>query len=153
MNRPQNLKLETIMSKIDWKSIHDYHDKLNILWDIEDNNGAIEPRVPTIEDIQMELSSLIIYMFDNQVDYLAYGNWVIFSDEFDQNDFEVRVIFRLADYIFKADNSSENYTPFPVDKINMVEELESKLQLALKDEDYELAAYLRDEIRDIDKKD
>jgi len=152
MKRPHNVKLEHIMDKIDWKSIHDYHEKLNILWDIEDNKGTIVPRVPTIEDIKDELSSLVTYMFDNQVDYLAYGNWVIFSDEFEE-DFEVRVIFRLADYIFKSDNSSENYTPFPTDSINMVEELKSKLQLALKDEDYELAAYLRDEIRDIDKKD
>ena len=152
MNDSYNVKLEQIMGKIDWDSIQDYHEKLNILWDIENNKGAIEPRVPTVNDIQSELSALITYMFDNRIDYLAYGNWVIFCDE-ETPDYEVRVIFRLADYVFKDNDAEENYTPFPYDKTSLVRDLSSKLDCAVKDEDYELAAYLRDEIRSIDKKD
>lgn len=150
-----SLKLDKIVNSIDWDTVYDYHNKLNILWDIKNNDGTIDTRVPEVNDLREELSSLIVYMFDNNCDYLSYGTWVIFWETDDPTKLgEIRIIFRLGDYLISdtEHNPDGNYTPFPDDK-DSLKDLEKQLKSAIKEEDYELAALIRDEIQDLNKKD
>lgn len=147
-------KIEKILSKIDWIKIQDYHKKLNIQWDIENKDGNIETKIPGVNDVKNEVQDLLLYMFDNGLDYLSYGNWVIFwENEDDVMLGEVRVIFRLEDYLFKQKKQPSNYVHTPFENSEDVEELKLELERAVEDEDYESAAKLRDKILKLDKKD
>ena len=149
----ETTKIGKILAKIDWTKIQDYHKKLNILWDIEDN-GTVEPRIPEETDIKNELGSLLNYMLDNQADYISYGNWVIFWENDDHTKLgEVRVIFRLSDMIFTSNKLVESHhKPFEGSQ-ETTEDLETQLHCAIEHEDYLLAAQIRDEISKISKKD
>ena len=142
--------IQKILETLNWDEIQNYHNKLNILWDIENENGTKETKVPNVSDIKKELCELLFYVTDENLDYLSYGNWIIFTD-----DEEFRVVFRLNDWIFKLDQSKSKTSHVPFGGLNNLnkEELETTLERALTVEDYELAAELRDAILKIDKKD
>lgn len=142
-------RISKILAKVDWTKIQDYHKKLNILWDIENKDGTVTPQVPDIIDLRNEVEALLLYMFDNDLEYLSYGNWVIFWEHEDGAFGEIRVIFRLIDYLFTS--KEENHSPF--ENTKSIEDLQEDLDCALKDEDYESAAILRDMIHSLDKKD
>lgn len=140
--------IQTILDSLDWEEIQDYHNKLNILWDIQKEDGTKKTAVPSVFDIKEELNELLQYVTSENLDYLSYGNWIIFAEEE-----EFRVVFRLNDWVFKRNKIKESI-PYHIPFISLdKDELENTLERALKVEDYELAAELRDAIHKIDKKD
>lgn len=140
--------IQTILDSLNWEEIQDYHNKLNILWDIQKEDGTKKTTVPSVFDIKEELNELLQYVTSENLDYLSYGNWIIFAEED-----EFRVVFRLNDWVFKRNTIKESI-PYHVPFISLdKDELENTLERALKVEDYELAAELRDAIHKIDKKD
>lgn len=149
-------KLDKIVNGIDWDTVYDYHKKLNILWDIKNKDGSIDTRIPAIDDLREELLQLIVYMDDNDCDYLSYGTWVIFWETDDPNKLgEIRIIFRLGDYVIsdtERNPKDGNYIPFP-ENGDSLKYLKTQLEDAIDEEDYELAALIRDEIQDLNKKD
>jgi hypothetical protein len=151
-----SLKLDKIVNGIDWETVYDYHKKLNILWDIKNKDGSIDTRIPIIDDLRDELKSLVAYMDDNDCDYLSYGTWVIFWDSDDPTKLgEIRIIFRLGDYVIsdtERNPQDGNYIPYP-ENGDSLDDLEDQLKSAIKEEDYELAALIRDEIQYLNKKD
>jgi hypothetical protein len=73
-------------------------------------------------------------MLDQDINYISYGSWIIFWDREESDLGDIRVIFRLADFIFEEDKKS-------------AAGLEEKLKQAVEREDYEYAAIIRDEIK------
>lgn len=144
--------IQKILDSLNWDQIQNYHKKLNILWDIENRDGTKETRIPNVSDIKSELRELLVYVAEEKLDYLSYGNWLIFTD-----DTEYRVVFRLNDWVFttKRDPNVEMFysDSFKENSLDNKEELEEKLKSAIKVENYERAAEIRDAIHKIDKKD
>lgn len=136
---------QNILSNIDWKEIHDYYKKLDIIWNIESSGGKIISKVPEIIDIQEELYNIIEHLIESEEDYISYGNWVVFLDKINHT---YRIIFRLADITInkktKVSVIKDDYD------INV---LENRLRACIAKEEYEKAASLRDKIsflREID---
>lgn len=125
--------INRVLSAINWKKIKSYHIKLGIKWEFEEDKQTIQ-RCPTIPELRADLQSILDHMATVKLEYLSYGNWVIFWERAGSED--IRVIFRLVDYSFEE----------PVSKNGSKEDLEAALQKALANEDYEYAAMLRDEI-------
>jgi hypothetical protein len=73
-------------------------------------------------------------MLDQDINYISYGSWIIFWDREEGELGDIRVIFRLADFIFEEDKTS-------------AENLQEKLRHAVETEDYEYAAIIRDELK------
>ena len=72
-------------------------------------------------------------MYNEKLTYISYGNWVIFwENQEDTKIGDIRIVFRLADFVFESSNTRER--------------LETALNQAIENENYEYAAKLRDEI-------
>jgi hypothetical protein len=125
-----------VIASIDWKKIKSYHAKLGIQWEYEIDKEIVK-KVPSIPELRDELSSILNHMAEERLDYISYGSWVVFWDV--SASYEIRVIFRLADFSFE-DSPSPNK-----------EQLMSSLQKAVESEDYEYAAVIRDEINNMNK--
>ena len=127
--------ISRIINTIHWRKIKSFHKKLNILWEFENEEGE-DPilRVPTVLELKEELKSLLLYMKDEECDYLSYGNWVIFWDRGDSEIGDIRVIFRLADFQYEENREDK-------------ESLELALKKAIENEDYEYAAIIRDTLQ------
>lgn len=136
--RTHEQTINKVLSSIDWKKIKSYHVKLGIKWEFEEDKQTVQ-RNPTIPELRAELQSILDHMAAVKLDYISYANWVVFWERTGSED--IRVIFRLVDYSFGE----------PVIKGSSKETLESALQKAIENEDYEYAAMLRDEINNTNK--
>jgi hypothetical protein len=125
--------INRIIKAIDWRKIKSYHKKLGILWEFNDDK-QVTRRVPTIGELQDEFRSIVSHMCTENLNYISYGNWVIFWDRDSDSIGDIRVIFRLVDFHFEENRNSR-------------ESLEEALRKAIEKEDYENAAILRDTIR------
>lgn len=130
-NRKQTI--DKILSTIDWKKIKSYHTKLGIKWEYEVDKQVFK-KVPSIPELRDDLSSILNHMLEEELEYISYGSWIVFWVSGD-----IRVVFRLVDLSFEdAKDAREN--------------LQAALADAVKDEDYEKAAIIRDEINNINTK-
>lgn len=131
MNAPKNA-INSIIHSIDWRKIKSFHKKLNITWEFEVDKEIVE-RVPSVNELKDDLRKILEHMYLEGLNYISYGNWVIFWENKDSGKIgDLRVIFRLADFAFESTNTQER--------------LQTALSQALENEDYESAAKLRDEI-------
>lgn len=143
-------RIDIIISKIDWSNIRKYHKKLDIFWEIENEKKEKVLRIPTEKDLKEDLLSILHYMFNEKMEYLSYGNWIIFWNmdsivEEERLLSEIRVIFRVSDYTFTNNQDLSKQFQKSLTEIDKVK-LEIMLENALKVEDYENAAFIRDRI-------
>lgn len=122
--------VEKIIRSIDWRKIKSYHRKLSILWEFHEDSEVIK-RLPYVNELKNELRSIFDHMLSEDLNYISYGNWIIFWDREDKTTGDIRVIFRLADFVFEEDKNSRLT-------------LELALEKAIEKEDYEHAAVIRD---------
>jgi hypothetical protein len=130
---PIHKTIDRIINAIDWKKIKDYHKKLGILWEFEEDKETVK-RIPTIQELKDDLRSLLFHMHTETLDYISYGSWVVFWENESASIGDIRVIFRLADFHFEENRDSR-------------ESMEEALKKALEREDYEYAAMLRDSLK------
>jgi hypothetical protein len=121
---------EKVIQSINWRKIKSYHKKLNITWEIEDDKEIIK-RIPSADELRSELRSIFEHMLTEDLSYISYGSWIIFWDREEGVSGDIRVIFRLADFIFEEDKQTRR-------------SLELALEKAIEKEDYENAAEIRD---------
>lgn len=132
MITPDKIIMSVILS-VNWKSIKAFHKKLGITWIFENDNGDIIERIPTVGELKDDLKKILTHMNLEEITYISYGNWVIFWDMDNHEAGDIRVIFRLADFIVENGNTQER--------------LELALANAIESEDYESAAMLRDKLK------
>lgn len=135
-------KYNKILDKINWDLILEYHNKLKIYWDVQDEDGTTRTRVPKLSDLKSEVKSLLNYMFNNGYETISYGNWIIFRDTDNLDEMgKVRIVFRIVDLTFIDEEDELVFnTSFEL------EYLEEQLESAIIEENYEFAAVLRDRI-------
>jgi len=121
---------ERVIQSIDWRKIKAYHKNNNILWEIEDDKETLK-RLPSVAELRNELRSIFDHMLLENLNYISYGSWIIFWDREDGSTGDIRVIFRLAEFVFEEDKKSYHA-------------LQKALEKAIETEDYEHAAELRD---------
>lgn len=121
---------DKVIQSINWRKIKSYHKKLNITWEIEDDKQIIK-RIPSVDELRNELRSIFEHMLGEDLSYISYGSWIIFWDRDEGVSGDIRVIFRLADFIFEEDKQTRR-------------SLELALEKAIEKEDYENAAEIRD---------
>jgi excinuclease UvrABC helicase subunit UvrB len=130
-NRTQYI--EKVIHSIDWRKIKSYYRKLGIQWEYEEDKETIK-RTPSVADLKDDFRSILSHMLDQEIHYISYGSWIVFWEREEGELGDIRVIFRLADFIFEEDKKS-------------AASLEEKLKQAVELEDYEYAAVIRDEIK------
>jgi len=128
--KQEKCSISRVISSINWRGIKAYHAKLGITWEYEINNEIVH-RIPTVPELKEEMESILQHMIDNSLDYISYGNWIVFWDCHEGGG--VRVVFRLADFSFGVSENTEA-------------SLEETLRIAIESEDYEYAATIRDKI-------
>lgn len=129
----RELYIDKVIRSIDWRKIKSYYRKLGIRWEYQEDKETVH-RTPTVAELKDDFRSLLSHMLDQEINYISYGSWIIFWDREDGGLGDIRVIFRLADFVFEEDKKS-------------AENLEEKLRSAVEREDYEYAAVIRDEIK------
>jgi hypothetical protein len=125
--------IESVLSAIDWRKIKGYHKKLGILWEFTDDKETTQ-RIPTVAELKDELRSILHHMHGEELSYISYGNWIIFWEQETSLVGDIRVIFRVADFHFASTQSNDT--------------LDEELKRAIEQENYEYAAYLRDQKKD-----
>jgi len=124
--------IDRVISSIDWRKIKSYHKKLGILWEYTEDKETFR-RVPSVPELRSELNSLLMHVVEENLSYISHGSWVIFWDREEGGIGDIRVIFRLADFLFEENRQSQ-------------ESLEEALRKAIEKEDYEYAAVIRDSL-------
>jgi len=127
-----NTAIIRIIGMINWKKIKGYHKKLGILWEFPYDKETVR-RTPSISELKDELKSLLKHVYQENLEYISHGSWIIFWDRSTTGIGDIRVIFRLVDFHFEENTSSK-------------ESLTESLKKALEKEDYEYAAILRDSL-------
>ena len=130
-NRAQYI--EKVIHSIDWRKIKSYYRKLGIRWEYQEDKETVQ-RTPSVADLKDDFRSILSHMLDQDINYISYGSWIVFWDREDGALGDIRVIFRLADFVFEEDKKS-------------AQSLEERLRNAVEREDYEYAAVIRDEIK------
>jgi hypothetical protein len=125
--------IENVLNAIDWRKIKGYHKKLGILWEFTHDKETTQ-RIPTVAELKDELRSILHHMHSEELGYISYGNWIIFWEQESSLAGDIRVIFRVADFHFASTQSNDT--------------LDEELKRALEQENYEYAAYLRDQKKD-----
>ncbi len=134
--------VQEVIKTINWNRIKYFHTVFNIKWQIEEKNGHIVERFPTISELKEELKSLLNFAITKNMKSLDYSNWLIFWTDEEAAAKEgltsarLEAIFSLEE-TFVIDNSSDN---------DAVKILELKLDDAVQKEKYEEAARIRDRI-------
>lgn len=140
-NNHENM-IQEVVKTINWNRIKYFHQVFGIKWQIEEKNGHIVERFPTISELKEELRSLLKFAITRNTRSLDYGNWLIFWTDEEAAEREglasarLEAIFSLEE-TFVIDNNSDE---------DAVRILETKLEEAVKKEKYEEAAKLRDKI-------
>ena len=91
----------------------------------------IVSRIPNVAELKSDIRAIFEHMLEQDLHYISYGNWIIFWDREEGNVGDIRVVFRLAEFVFEEDKTSRDA-------------LEKALEQAIEKEDYENAANLRD---------
>jgi excinuclease UvrABC nuclease subunit len=136
--------IQEVVKTINWNRIKYFHQVFGIKWQFEEKEGHIIERFPTIAELKEELRSLLKFAVTKNTRSLDYGNWLIFwtDEEAAERDglesARLEAIFSLEE-TFVIDNNSED---------DMVKVLESKLEVAVRQEKYEEAAKIRDKINE-----
>lgn len=125
--------IEKVINSIDWRKIKSYYQKLGISWEYQEDKETVQ-RTPTVADLKEDFRSILSHMLDQDINYISYGSWIVFWDREDGALGDIRVIFRLADFVFEEDTKS-------------AQSLEERLRHAVEREDYEYAAIIRDKIK------
>jgi hypothetical protein len=124
--------INRVIHTIDWRKIKSVHKKLGIFWEFNEDKDIVR-RVPTVAELKDDLRSLLYHMKQENLNYLSYGNWVIFWENEEKNVGDIRVIFRVADFQIEEDLNTLS--------------LDEALKSALEKENYEYAAVIRDKIQ------
>lgn len=141
---PINKTINQVIKSIDWSRIKSIHKKLNILWEFEDDKQTVL-RVPTVGELKDEFRALLQHMYENDLNYVSYENWIVFWEKSEDQAFgDLRAVFRLLDYAF-TETTEES-------ELSENDDLDAELKIALENEDYEYAALLRDELKKKHKK-
>ncbi len=127
--------IEKVIHSIDWKKIKSYYRKLGILWEYDIDKETVK-RLPSVSDLKSDFRSILTHMLDQDINYISYGSWIVFWERENGTLGDVRVIFRLVDFVFEEDKKS-------------AAGLQERLNQAVEMEDYEYAAIIRDEIKNI----
>ena len=130
--KSQDLYIDKVVRTIDWKKIKSYYRKLGIQREYQEGEDTLR-KTPTANDLKEDFKSLLNHMLVQDINYISYGSWIVFWEREDYSFGDIRVIFRLADFIFEEDKKSKKC-------------LQERLQKAVEKEDYEYAAIIRDEI-------
>jgi hypothetical protein len=133
--KSRDLYIDKVVRTIDWRKIKSYYRKLGIHWEYQEGDET-RRKTPSIADLKEDFKSLLSHMLVQDIGYISYGSWIVFWDREEEDLGDIRVIFRLADFVFEEDKKS--YLS-----------LEERLNKAVEREDYEYAAIIRDEIRSI----
>jgi excinuclease UvrABC nuclease subunit len=135
--------IQEVVKTINWNRIKYFHQVFGIKWQIEEKNGHIVERFPTISELKEELRSLLKFAIQKNTRSLDYGNWLIFwtdeeaAEKEDLTSARLEAIFSLEETFVIDNQNSEDDT---------IKILENKLDEAVKKEKYEEAAKLRDKI-------
>jgi excinuclease UvrABC nuclease subunit len=141
--KPNHEKMiQEVIKTINWNRIKYFHQVFGIKWQIEEKNGHIVERFPTISELKEELRALLRFSVMKNTKSLDYGNWLIFWTDEESAEKEGLSSARL-EAIFSLEET------FVIDDTNdtqALKTLETKLDEAIKKEKYEEAAKLRDQI-------
>ena len=99
---------ERVIQSIDWRKIKSYHKNNNILWEIEDDKTT-HKRLPSVAELRDELRSIFSHMMSEDLHYISHGSWIIFWDREDSDIGDIRVIFRLAEFVFEEDKNEHTF--------------------------------------------
>lgn len=135
--KSQDHYIDKVVRTIDWRKIKSYYRKLGIHWEYQDGDET-HRKTPTVADLKEDFRALLNHMLVQDIGYISYGSWIVFWDREEGGLGDIRVIFRLADFVFEEDKKS--YLS-----------LKERLDKAVEREDYEYAAIIRDEINSIKK--
>lgn len=136
--------VQDVIKSINWNRIKYFHQVFNIKWQIEDKNGQISERYPTVGELREELRTLLNFVITKDVKTLDYGNWLVFWTNEENaykdgyNGAKLEAIFSLEE-CFVIDSNPD---------LDTIAVLENKLENAVKHEKYEEAAKLRDKINE-----
>lgn len=123
---------QLVIKKIDWRKIKNYHKKLDILWEIQEDKQVVKI-VPPVDRLKEDLSSIFEHMLSENLSYISHGNWIVYWDRSPIDEGNIRLIFRIAEFTYE-------------NNVKSIEKLKSDLNAAVDEENYEYAAILRDEI-------
>lgn len=142
MKKNYERMIQDVIKSINWNRIKYFHQVFSIKWQIEEKDGSIMERFPSIGELKDELRSLLKFVITKNIKTLDYGNWIIYWKDEDEAKYEslegarLEAIFSLEE-CFVIDSDPDQDT---------VALLENKLENAIKLEKYEEAAQLRDKI-------
>lgn len=143
--------LDKALKKISWKTIYDYYKKAKIEWKFKDEQDNDIYRLPTLQEVKDDLINAINFVFSRNLASMDYGNWIIYwtdaatSESLGMEGAQLEVLFVLTGALI---NNEEELESKEISNLS----IEDNLQMALKNEDYELAARLRDQMNKIQKK-
>jgi hypothetical protein len=143
--------LDKALKKISWKTIYEYYKKSRIEWKFQDENDQEVYRLPTLEEIKDDLICAINFVFSRNLASMDYGNWIIYwtdqgtAEQLGMGGAQLEVLFVLTGALI---NKEEEFESKEISNLT----IEDNLQLALKNEDYELAARLRDQMNKTQKR-
>lgn len=149
---------ETLKS-IDWEKITKFYENRTLIWIAEKNikgNKSIRSSIPTILDLKNELKSILVYIIDSNLPEYSYSHWTIFWFEGDDEiGSQLEVIFSPIRFFIsetKNEMSIKNIKEPYMSTEEEIKKLSISLQKAVKEENYELCAELRDKIIELENK-
>lgn len=143
--------LEKALRKISWKTVQDYYKKSKVEWKFRDEQGNDIYRAPSLLEIKDDLINAINFVFSKNLASMDYGNWIIYwtdpqtAEQMGMNGAQLEVLFVLTGALI---NNEEELESKEISSLS----IEDNLQAALKNEDYELAARLRDQLSLVQKR-
>lgn len=143
--------ISNVIRNINWSRIKHFHHILDLKWQFPDVKGHIVERYPTVTELKEELKTLINFAINQKEKSLQRDLWLIEWDckekEGSTPSYSLEVFFVLEDAVsVETGNTKDNVIPKDLNQ------LESKLNEAVKNENFELAAELRDAINSIKEK-
>lgn len=132
------------IDKISWKTIHEYYVQSGVKWRFAIEGGH-EHRTPSIEEMQADLRNAINFVFSRNMATMDYGSWLIFwadastAAQLGLPGAQLEVIFALTGSLI---NDTDD---FKTEDMSLVS-LKSNLEEAIHEENFELAARIKDQI-------
>lgn len=130
--------ISEIIRNINWNRIRHFHQALDVKWQFKDQKGHIVERAPTITELKEELRSLTKFVMVEDEKTLETGSWLIkWKKNTTEDTNSVLEVFFILDEAYSI-HEHEIKTNVSIDKLN------EELEIAVKNEDYERAAKIRD---------
>lgn len=149
MNKNYEKLVQDVVKAMDWQKIRYFHHVFGIKWQIEEKEGYVTERFPTVPDLKEELRTLMKFVIEKNTPVLSYGHWIILWKDEETSKKEgmegarLEAIFSLADSIA---------IETPDEKNEMLDSIRKKMEEAITKEEYEKAAKLRDKIEFLEKR-